>query len=108
VKIEVEKSAIRVDILLPQVPQERTPAGTGLAKDDNMYCAAGIAQANMPPRHLTILDTKPEIKIPRFLPCSAFPPSKPVPECYNKFFDEVDHHGFSLQGAATKSVTTGR
>jgi hypothetical protein len=48
---------------------------------------------------------EPEIS---FLPCSALPPSKPGPGCCNELFDEVDHHGFSFQGAMTKSVTTGR
>ena len=48
-KIEIEKSAIRLDILLTQVPQERTLAGASLTKDGNMHRTAGIAKAHMPP-----------------------------------------------------------
>jgi hypothetical protein len=48
VKIEVEKSAIRLDVLA-QVPQERALAGAGLTKDGNMHRTAGIAKAHMPP-----------------------------------------------------------
>ena len=84
VEIEVEKPAIGLDVLLTQVPQERTLAGTGLAEDGNVHRAASLAQAHMPPRHLTVHDAKPEIETSRFLPCSAFPPSKPVPESLQK------------------------
>jgi hypothetical protein len=49
VKIEVEKSAVRLDILLTQVSQERTLVGDSLTKDGNMHRPAGIAKAHMPP-----------------------------------------------------------
>jgi hypothetical protein len=79
-----------------------------LPKDGDVHRAPDLAQANMPPRHLAVHHAKPEIKTSRFSPCSAFPPSKPVPKCCNKLFDEVDHHGLIVRGAVTKSVTTAR
>jgi hypothetical protein len=46
---------ISLDVLLAEVPQERTLAGTGLAQDRNMHRAARIAQFHMPTRHLTVI-----------------------------------------------------
>jgi hypothetical protein len=65
-----------------------------------MHHTAGIAKVHMPPPTTRTRD--------QFLAMLRTPPSKPVPGCCNELFDEVDHHGFSFQGATTKSVTTGR
>src|SRR5258708_30297304 len=91
VKIEVEKSAIRLNVLLTQVAQERTLARPGLAEYGDMHRTAGATQSHMPPRHLTIHDAGTKIKASRFVPCSAIPPSKPVPDRRNKLFNEAFH-----------------
>ena len=73
VEVEVQKPAVGRDVLLNEIPEERTLAAPGFAEHRNVRRAPRVAHRDMRARHLSVRDAIAEIKTAPFRPCSAFP-----------------------------------
>ena len=87
--------------------QEEALAGPGLPEHRNVHRAPRVAHAHMRaaspgrPRR----GTRDRDSVLRAMRPRSRPP-KAVPNRCNELFDEVDHHGLIVEGAATKSGTS--
>ena len=107
VQIEIQKPAISFDVLLREVPQERTLAGTGLAQDRNVHRAAHIAQFHVPSRYLTVHHPKSEIETPTLLPCSATS-AQEASDRRNELFNEREHGDWTCERRTAEAAQEAR
>jgi hypothetical protein len=108
VKVERKESAVSLDVLLHQVAQKRTLAGTGFAKHGNVHGAPDITERQMALRHLFIDDPEAEVEIPPLLPLFSSLPAKAVKDSRDELFEEINHHVLIVEGGSPISVTRGR
>jgi hypothetical protein len=90
VEVEICKSAIGFDVLHAEVAQERALSSSRDPEACEMGRPPGVADAEVPPRHVAVDHSKAEIETRTFAPCSA-PPPKAVPNGRNEFFEDMDH-----------------
>jgi len=92
VDVEDEEAAIRRDVLLYEMTEERTLYHRpGFAKDRHVHRATRVTERLVPLRSVTIRDPESKVECATFLPCSASPALEAVPESNKKLFEELFH-----------------
>ncbi len=102
VEVEIQKPTVGRDVLLGEIPQERTLAAPGFAEHRNVRRATSVAHRDVRPRYLSVRDAIPEIKTSPPRPCSAFPSAKAVPKRCNELFKEANHLDSNCEGACDR------
>jgi hypothetical protein len=103
-KVEIQESTISFDVLLAEIPQERTLASTGLAEDRNMLRAAHITQCHMPPRYIAVCYSNPKIQTSPLLPYSAAS-AQEAPDRRNELFYERKHGDWTCERGTAEAAT---
>lgn len=96
-KIEIHESATGLNVLLAQMPQERTLAAPGFPKYRHVHRAPHVTDRHVPARHLPVDHPESEIEIPT-LPHAVPAFAKAVRECSDELCEEVKHGCIAKRG----------
>jgi hypothetical protein len=108
VDIEVQESPVGENVLLGEIPEERTLAAAGLSEHGNMRRTPDTTEGDTLSRHLAVFYAEPEIDTSYIGPCSAPPSGKAIPNSCDELFEQGNEHGSIVTGGLVLLVTTAR
>src|SRR6266702_1209 len=100
VKIEIQKSAIRRNVLQRKVSQQEALPAASLAQHRHVHRATRGADLHGVSRRLSVAHAKSEIETAALAPRFASPTSQTVPDRNQKFFEELNHHKWIVEASS--------